>query len=102
VFGPNTEVVTGDRRKLQNEELHSWYSSPNITRIIKSGRMRWVEYARDEKCIQSLVRNPEGKRLLGTPRHRLEDDIKMDLKEIGWRLMIGFSWLKTGTSGRTL
>jgi hypothetical protein len=42
IFGPKREEVTGDRRKIQNEELHYLYSSPNIIRIIKSGRMRWV------------------------------------------------------------
>jgi hypothetical protein len=64
--------------------------------------MRWVGYARDEKCVQSLVRNSEGKRPLGAPRHRSEDNIKMDLKEIGWRLRTGFSWLKIESSDRTL
>jgi hypothetical protein len=61
-----------------------------------------VGCARDEKCIQCLVRNSEGKRPLVTPRYRWEDNIEMDLKEIVWRLRTGFSWLKTGTSDRTL
>jgi hypothetical protein len=81
ILGPNREEVTGDRRKLQNEELHNLYSSPNILGIIKSRGMRWVAYARDEKCIQSLVRNSEGKRPLGTPGHKLEDNIKMASKK---------------------
>lgn len=86
ILGPNREEVTGDGRKWQNTELQNLYSSPNIFRIIKSRGMRWVGYARDEKCIHSLVKNSEGKRQIGTLRHRLEDNIKMDLKEIGWRL----------------
>jgi hypothetical protein len=42
IFGPKRDEVTGDQRKLQNEELHDLYSSPNIVRVIKSGRMRWA------------------------------------------------------------
>jgi hypothetical protein len=42
IFGPNRDEDTGGWRKLHNEELHNLYSSPNITRIIKSRRMRWA------------------------------------------------------------
>lgn len=86
ILGLNREEVTGDRRKWQNVELHNLYSSPNIFRVIKARGMRWVGYAKDEKCIHSLVKNSEGKRPLGTLKHRLEHNLKMDLKEIGWRL----------------
>jgi hypothetical protein len=42
IFGPNKDEVTGERRKLHNEELHNLYSSPNNIRQIKSRRMRWA------------------------------------------------------------
>jgi hypothetical protein len=85
-FGPKREE---DRlwRKLHNDELHSLYSSPNIVRVIKSRRMRWVGHVahmgdgRGVLCV--LVRRPEGKRPLGRPRHRWEDNNKMDLRETG-------------------
>jgi hypothetical protein len=74
-------------RKLHNEELHNLYSSPSIIRIIKSGRMRWAGHVarmgRRGTCYRLLVRKPEGKVLLGRPRRRWIDNIKMDLLEIG-------------------
>jgi hypothetical protein len=45
IFGPKREKVTGDWKKLHNEELHKLYSSPNIIRMIKSRRMRWATFA---------------------------------------------------------
>jgi hypothetical protein len=71
IFGPKRDEVTGEWRKLHNEELRDLYSSPSITGIIKSRRMRWAG-------------NPEGKRPLGRPRRRWVDNIKMDLGEVGW------------------
>jgi len=49
-----------------------------------------------------LVGKPEGKRPPGRPRHRWEDNIKMDLKEVGWGAWTGMIWLRTGTGGRHL
>jgi hypothetical protein len=71
---------------LHNEELHILYSSPNIIRQIKSRRMRWAghEARMGEKrnVYKVLVGKPEGKRPLGRPRHRWEDRIRMDVREI--------------------
>jgi hypothetical protein len=71
IFGPKTEE-DGSWRKLHNDELHSLYSAPNIVRVIKSKRMWWAGHVARE-----------GKRPLGRPRRRWEDNIKMDLREIG-------------------
>jgi hypothetical protein len=73
IFGPKRDQVTGEWRKLHNEELHDLYSSPSIIRIIKARRMRWVGHvARMEKsnAFRVLLGKPEGKRPLGRPRRR--------------------------------
>jgi PAS domain-containing protein len=80
IFGPKRDEVTGGWRKLHNEELHGLYSSPSIVRVIKARRMRWAEGG-VEGCIQNLVLRPEGRRPLGRPRRRWENNIKMDLRE---------------------
>jgi hypothetical protein len=76
----------GSWRKLHNDELHSLYSSPNIIRVIKSMRMRWVGHGAHMGEGRSVHRvsvgRPKGKRPLGRRRHRWEDNIKMDLMEI--------------------
>jgi hypothetical protein len=86
IFGPKREE-DGSWRKLHNDELHSLYSSPNIVRVMKSRRMRWtghVAHMEDGRGVyRVLVGKPEGKRLLGRPRRRWEDNIKLDLREIG-------------------
>jgi hypothetical protein len=75
-------------RKLHNEELHNLYSFPSIIRIIKSRRMRWAGYVarmgEKRNAYRILVVKPEGKRPLGRPRRRWVDNIKMDLRVIGW------------------
>ena len=86
IFGPNRDGVTGEWRKLHNEELNSLYSSPSILCVIKSRRMRWVGYvARMEEgrgVHKILVGKPDGKKPLGRPRRRWEDNIKMDLEVV--------------------
>jgi hypothetical protein len=88
IFGPKRDEVTGEWRKLHNEELRDLYSSPNICRIIKSRRMKWAgQVARMEEkrnAYKLLVGKPEGKRPLGRRRRRRVDNIRMDLGEVGW------------------
>jgi hypothetical protein len=88
IFGPNRDDVTGDWRKLHCEELHNLYSSPNIIRLIKSRRMRYsghvARMGETRNTYRILVGKPEGKRPLRRPRRRWVDNIKMDLREIGW------------------
>jgi hypothetical protein len=73
---------------LDIEELHILYSSPNIIRQIKLERMRWAGHVarmgEERNVYKVLMGKPEGKRPLGRPRRRLEDGIRMDLREIGW------------------
>jgi hypothetical protein len=82
-------------RKLDNDELHSLYSSPNIVRVIKSRRMRWAEHVarmgEGRGVYRVLVGRPEGKRSLGRPRRRWEDNIKLDLRETG---IDGANWVQ--------
>ena len=87
VFGPKWDEVTGEWRKLHNEELSDLYSLPNIVRVVKSRRMRWAGHVArmgDGRGVHRvLVGKPEGRRPLRRPRRRWEDNIKMDLEEVG-------------------
>jgi hypothetical protein len=88
IFGPKRDEVTGEWRKLHNEELHNLYSSPDIIiRQVKSRRIRWAGHVarmgEERKLYKLLVGKPEGKGPLGRPRLRWEDGIRMDLWEIG-------------------
>jgi hypothetical protein len=86
IFGPEREE-DGSWRKLHNDELHSLYSSPNIVTVIKSRRLGWVEHVarmgEGRDVYRVLVGKPEGKRPLGRPRGRWEDNINLELREIG-------------------
>jgi hypothetical protein len=106
IFGSKRDEVTGEWRKLHIEELHNLYSSPDIIRQVKSRRMRWeghvARMGEDRKVYKVLVGKPEGKRPLGRPRRRWEDGIRMDLREIGLGVWIGFDWHRIGTGGGVL
>jgi hypothetical protein len=74
-------------RKLHKEELHDLYFSPNILRVIKWRRMRWAGHVarmgEERGVYKVLMGKPEGRRPLGRPRRRWEDNIRMDLQEVG-------------------
>jgi hypothetical protein len=94
LFGPKREK-DGSWRKLHNDELHILYSSPNIVKVIKSRRMRWTGHVASvgegRGSYRILVGRPEGKKLLGRPRPRWEDNVKLDLREIG---IDGANWIQ--------
>jgi len=95
IFGLKRDDVTGEWRKLHNEELNNLYSSPNTLRVIKSRRMRWAGHVacmgERRGMYRVLVAKPEGKRTLGRPRRRWEDNIKMNLQEVGCG---GMDWIE--------
>jgi hypothetical protein len=88
IFGPKRDGVIREWRRLHNEELNDLYSSPNVIRVIRTRRMRWeghvARMGHRRSAYRILVGRPEGRRPLGRPRHRWEDNIKMDLQEVGW------------------
>ena len=86
-FGPKRDELTRERRKLHNGELNVLYLSPNIVRMMKSRKIRWAGHVarmREERgVLRVLVGKPRGKRPLGRPGHGWENNIKMDLQEVG-------------------
>jgi hypothetical protein len=95
IFGPKRDKVTGERRKLHNEGLNDLYFSPNIVRVIKSRRMKLaghVAHMGDRRGVYRVfVGKPEGKRPLGRPRRRWENNIKLGLQEVGCG---GMDWIE--------
>ena len=102
VFGHKRDEVTEEWRKLHKEKLRDFYSLPNIVRVVKSRRMRWAGHVarigEGRGVHRVLVGKTEGKRPLGRPRRRWEDNIKMDLREVGG-VETGLSWLRIRTDG---
>jgi len=94
IFRPKRDEVTGEWRKLYNEELNAMYTSPSVVRTIKSRRMRWAGHVarmgEGRYVYRVLVGKPEGKRALGRPRRRWDDNVKMDLQEVGCG---GMDWI---------
>jgi len=106
IFGPRRDEVTGESRRLHNEELNDFYSSPNIVRVIKSRRMRWaghVERMGEERGVyRVLVGKPEGKRPLRRPRRRWVDNIRTDLQVVGCGYMNWIGLAQNRDRWRTL
>jgi hypothetical protein len=93
IFEPKRSEIMGEWRKLKNEQLHDLYISPNTIMVIKS--RSWMQLVghiahMGEMRNTVLVGRLEGKKSLGIPRHRQEDNIKMNLAEIGWE---GMDWI---------
>jgi len=95
IFGHKRYKVTREWRKLHNEELNDMYCSPNIVGVIKSRRILWAGHVahmgEGGGVYRVLVGNPEGKRPLGRPRHRWEDNITLYLQEVGCG---GMDWIE--------
>ena len=103
IFGPKRDGVTGEWRKLHNEELNDLYCSPNTVWVIKSKRMRWAGHVthkgKRRRVHRVLMGKPEGKGPLGKLRRRWEGNTKMDVQEVGCGVWTGSSWLKIRTDG---
>jgi hypothetical protein len=88
MFGPKRDQVTGEWRKLHNEELHDLCSFPSIIKVVKSRKMRWTGYVartgEKRNAYGLLMGKPEGKRPLGGPKLRWVDNIRMNLVEVEW------------------
>ena len=86
IFGPRSDEVTWEWRRLHNEELNDLYCLPNIVRVIK-WRRRWAGHVarmgEERGVYRVLVRKPEGRRPMGRPRRRWVDNIRTDLQEVG-------------------
>jgi hypothetical protein len=106
IFGPKRDEVTGGWRKLHNEELHGLYSSPSIVRVITARWMRWAGHVARMRKVRGayniLVGRPDGRRPLGRPRRRWEDNIKVDLREIGFGDMDWIHWAQDRDRWRAL
>jgi hypothetical protein len=105
-LGVKEDEVKGEWRKLHNEEIIDLYSSPNIVRVIKSRGKRLAGHiacmGAGRGVYRVLVGKPERKRLVGRPRRGWEDNIKMNLQEVGCGLWTGYCWVRIETGGRHL
>ena len=106
IFGPRRDEVTGEWRRLHNEELNDLYCSPNIVRVIKLRRMRWTGHVarmgEERGAYRVLVEKPEEKRPLGRSRRRWVDNIRMDLQEVGCGYMDWIGLVQDRDRWRTL
>jgi hypothetical protein len=101
IFGPKRDEVTGEWRKLHNEEIHTLYSSPDIIRQVKARRMRWAGHVarmgEERKVYRFWWESPK-------ERDHLEDQgvggkmgSEWILGRLAWEMWIGFDWLRTVT-----
>ena len=106
IFGPRRDEVTGEWRRLHNEELNDLYSSLNVVRVIKSRRMRWAGHVartgEERGAYRVLVGKPEGKKPLGRPRRRWVDSIGMISRRWDVGMWTGLGWPRIGTGGGRL
>ena len=106
IFGPKRDGVTGEWRKLRNEELNDLYSSPNIVWVIKSRRMRWAGHVarmgEGGGVHKVLVGKPEGKRHWGDQDVDGRIILKWILRKWEGVVGTGWSWLRIGTGGGRL
>ena len=106
IFGPRRDEVTGEWKRLHNEELNDLYPSPNILRVIKSRRMRWAGHVarmgEERGLYRVLVGKQEGKRPLGRPRRRWVDNNRVDLQVVGCGYMDLIGLAQDRDSWRTL
>jgi len=89
IYGPKRDEMTGEWRRLHNEEQQGLYDSPDVVKIMKSRRLRWAGHVarmgKKRRLYSILVGRPDGRRPLGRPIHRREDNIRRDLREVGVR-----------------
>jgi len=106
IFGTRSDEVTGERRRLHDEELTDLYSSHNIVRVIKSRRMRWAGHVarmgEERWMYRVLLGKSEGRSPLGRPRRRWVVNIRMDLQEVGCGCMDWIGLTQDRDSWRTL
>jgi hypothetical protein len=101
IFGPRRDEVTGEWRKLHNEELNDLYSLPNVVRVVKSRRMRWAGHVSrigEERWVHRvLVRKPEGKNHWGEPGENWRIILRWIFRKRHVGVWTGLSWLRIGT-----
>jgi hypothetical protein len=106
IFGPKRDEVRGEWKRLHDKELYALYSAPDIFRVMKSRRLRWAGHVarmgERRGAYRALVEKPEGSRPFGRPRRRWKDNIKMNVREVGWGAWTGSIWLRIGTGGGLL
>jgi len=106
IFGPRKDEVTGEWRRLHNEELNDFYSSPNIVWVIKSRRMRWAGHVacmgEERGVYRILLGKPEGRKPLGRPRRRWVDNIRKISRRWDVGIWTGLDWPRIETGGGIL
>jgi hypothetical protein len=106
IFGPKRDEVTGEWRKLHNEELHDLYPSPNIVRVMKSRRMRWeghvARMGRREACIGFWWENLRGRDHWGDPGVNGRIILEWIFREWNVGVWTGLDWLRIKTGGEQL